>query len=81
VLHLSRSLKKARRAAGRKEAGKLNCTSSPHNPMREFSRSESFYFFLSNPLKRPDSTKEKQGNASLFACFFLDLLGPSSRIG
>jgi hypothetical protein len=30
-----------------------------------------FYFFLCNPLKSPDSTKEIQGNARIFPCFYL----------
>jgi hypothetical protein len=33
-----------------------------------------FYFFSRNPLKSPDSAKEKQGNPSLFAWFHLDFL-------
>jgi hypothetical protein len=34
-----------------------------------------FIFFSCNPLKSPDSTKENQGNPSLFAWFYLVLFG------
>jgi hypothetical protein len=35
---------------------------------------EKFYLDSRNPLKSPDSAKEKQGNPSLFAWFYLVLL-------
>jgi hypothetical protein len=39
-------------------------------------RGEDFFTWIrGNPLKSPDSAKEKQGNPSFFAWFYLDLLG------
>ena len=46
-------------------------------------RKKFFIWIRCNPLKSPESAKGIQGNASNFACFYLDLLGfiwPPSRI-
>jgi hypothetical protein len=40
---------------------------------------ENFIWIRRNPLKSPDSAKEKQGNPSLFAWFYLVLLAFSWR--
>jgi hypothetical protein len=40
-----------------------------HNPRREFGVGEFFYFFSCNPLKSPDSTKEKQGMQAFLLVF------------
>jgi hypothetical protein len=37
-------------------------------------RKKNFIWIRRNPLKSPDSAKEKQGNASLFAWFYLVFL-------
>jgi hypothetical protein len=45
-------------------------------PERVFGRVEVFFIRIGrNPLKSPDSAKEKQGNPSLFAWFYLVLFG------
>jgi hypothetical protein len=54
---------------------------SCHNPEGELSGDQFFYFFPCNPLKSPDSTKEIQGNARIFPCFYLDLLAGNSPFG
>jgi hypothetical protein len=38
------------------------------NPVSELSEGKFFYFFSRNPLKSPNSAKEKQGNASIVPC-------------
>jgi hypothetical protein len=44
-------------------------------------REERFFIWIRcNPLKRPDSAKEKQGNSSFFAWIYLDLLAFIERI-
>jgi hypothetical protein len=49
-------------------------------PERVLGRPRDFFIWIRrNPLKSPDSAKEKQGNASLFACFYLLFLAGSSR--
>jgi len=40
-----------------------------------------FYFFSRNPLKRPNSKKEKKGNESFFPFISLHFLAASSRAG
>jgi hypothetical protein len=40
-----------------------------------------FIWIRCNPLKSPDSAKEKQGNASFFAWIYLDFLGGNSCFG
>ena len=57
---------------------------SARGPARKGNREgkKFFIWIRCNPLKRPDSTKGIQGNASLFPWFYLDLLGfiwPPSR--
>jgi hypothetical protein len=49
-----------------------------HNPKGEFRTRRFFCFFFRNPLKSPDSAKGIQGNARIFPCFYLDLLGLKS---
>jgi hypothetical protein len=42
------------------------------NQSGSWGRAGDFFIWIRrNPLKSPDSAKEKQGNASLFACFYL----------
>jgi hypothetical protein len=54
---------------------------SGHNRVSELKRRGIFYFFRSNPLKSPDSTKGIQGNASFFPWIHLDLLARKSPSG
>jgi hypothetical protein len=66
---------------GQRKARQIDLGASPTTWDASVDREGFFYFFSRNPLKRPDSTKEKQGNASFFACFYLHLLAASSRPG
>jgi hypothetical protein len=43
-----------------------------------YAKGSFFNFFPHNPLKRPNSAKEKQGNASFFPCFSLVFLAGNS---
>ena len=52
----------------------------PRTTWRASSGEADFFIWIPrNPLKRPDSTKGIQGNASYFAWIFLDFLGGNSR--
>jgi hypothetical protein len=45
-----------------------------HNPPRESERRRDFLIsFARNPLKSPDSEKQKEANESVFACFYMPL--------